>query len=257
MNIVAILQARMSSSRLPGKVLVPIVGKPMLALQIERLKRALTLNKIVVATSDGSDDDPIADLCLQLKVDCFRGSLDDVLDRYYNAAKTYQADIVVRLTADCPLSDASVIDDAVKLFEKGSYDFVSNTIVRTWPQGLDVEVLKFSILENIWRISELPSEREHVTLRITAHPNHYKMGSLINPHDDTSNHRWTVDEEADLKLVRIIYASLYPSNPKFKSEDVLKLFEKQPHLYEFNNSVDRLSGLKKSLERDREYMRGN
>ena len=255
MNVVAVLQARMSSRRLPGKVLMSVVSKPLLELQIERLRRAKTLTALVVATSDQDFDDPIAKLCRELNVSSFRGSLYDVLDRYYQTAKFYKADAVVRLTADCPLADPNVIDKAVRMFQRGNHDFVSNAVERTWPQGLDVEVISFSVLTKIWKKAQLPSEREHVTLYINKNIEQFRIGELINPDGDLSSHRWTVDEQSDLQLVSRIYEALYPINPQFDTYDVLAFLEEQPELSSINKRVDRLAGLRKSLESDKEYLR--
>ena len=157
--ILGILQARASSRRLPGKVMKPILGRPMLERQIERLRRARRLDKLVVATSTDPSDDPIAALCRSLAVECFRGSLDDVLDRFYQAARRAAPRAVVRLTGDCPLADPAVIDQLIELHARGGYDYTSNTLTRSYPDGLDAEVTQLHCLEAAWREARLPSER--------------------------------------------------------------------------------------------------
>src|SRR5262245_37090128 len=173
--ILGILQARVSSRRLPGKVLKPILGRPMLERQSERLRRAHRLDKLVVATSTDASDDAIAALCESLPLDCFRGALDDVLDRFYQAAKRYSADTVVRLTGDCPLADPSVIDELILLHESGGYDYTSNTLTRSYPDGLDAEVAQMRCLEAAWHEAALPSEREHVTPFIYRDPERFRL----------------------------------------------------------------------------------
>ena len=254
MSTVAILQARMSSSRLPGKVLAEVVGKPMLALQVERLRQSSTISRLVVATSDQNDDDSLVALCSEIDVECSRGSLNDVLDRFYRVALQTSASSIVRLTGDCPLCDPEVIDSAIRLHQDGQYDYTSNTIERTWPRGLDVEVIEFPKLRDIWREAKLPSEREHVTLRIFNYFDRYKVGKLVNPKGDFSHLRWTVDEDADLSLVRQIYGALYAVSPNFGTEEILNLLESRPELRSLNKHIDSEAGLKKSISKDREFL---
>jgi len=253
MNIIAIVQARMSSRRLPGKVLAPIVAKPMLALQMERLRRVTGFSELVVATSDRKDDDDIVALCRDIGCQYFRGSLDDVLDRFFQVANQYDADHVVRLAADCPLADPQVIDHAIRYHLDGGYDFTSNTLKRSWPQGLDVEVVLFRCLEEAWREARLPSEREHVTPFITSRPERYALGSIENETDLSQLH-WTVDEPDDLDLIRRIYEHIYPANPAFMTDDDLNLIEEHPDLEFLNAHIDRLEGLRRSVAKDHEYL---
>jgi spore coat polysaccharide biosynthesis protein SpsF (cytidylyltransferase family) len=161
--IVAIIQARMGSSRLPGKTIADVAGRPLLLHVVERTQRARRVDKVVVATTDRSSDDPIADLCQREGIQCFRGSEDDVLDRFYRTAQAHGADVVVRITADCPLIDAAVIDKVIARFQAGDCDYVSNILRYTYPDGLDTEVFSFAALERAWREAKKPSEREHVT----------------------------------------------------------------------------------------------
>jgi len=249
----AVLQARLSSSRLPGKVLLPVLGRPMLALQIERLRRSRRLDLLVVATSDEFADDPIADMCAKENVECFRGSLDDVLDRFYMAARQYNPKTVVRLTGDCPLADAAVIDACIDLFRAGDFDYASNALRPSFPDGLDVEVIRAECLEQAWREAALPSEREHVTPFIHGHPERYRIGHYRHS-QDLSALRWTVDEPEDLDFVRAVYAELYPGNPEFSMQDVLALLQSHPRLAAMNSHHQRNEGLATSLRMDAEYL---
>jgi glutamate-1-semialdehyde 2,1-aminomutase len=246
---VAVLQARFSSSRLPGKVLLPLQGRPMLARQLERLRRSRRVDALVVATSDRPDDDELAALCAEEGVACFRGSLDDVLDRFYRAADQYKPAAVVRLTGDCPLADPAVIDACIDFFRAGGYDYASNSVEPTFPDGLDVEVMRFDCLERAWREAAVPSEREHVTPFIHTRPDRFRIGSFRNKRD-LSSMRWTVDEPDDLEFVRAVYAALYPENSAFATGDVLALLERRPELAAINDRHQRNEGYEKSKARD-------
>jgi len=249
MRTVAILQARAGSSRLPGKVLKPLLGRPMLARQIERVRRCARLDELVVATSTHASDDAIEALCRDEGVACFRGSLDDVLDRFHAAAVQHRADRVVRLTGDCPLADARLIDAVVEHLQRGGYDFVSNALEPTFPDGLDAAVFRTQLLEDAWREATLPSEREHVTLFMRRQAERYRIGSF-KAEVDHSHLRWTVDEPADFEFVAAVYGRLYPGNPAFGFEDILKLLEREPALLEVNRGIERNEGLRRSLARD-------
>ena len=247
--ILAILQARVSSCRFPGKVLKPLLGEPMLARQIERVKRSRSIDRLVVATSNDASDDLIEELCDKLEVDCFRGSLDDVLDRFYQAAKAHGATDVVRLTGDCPLIDPEVIDEVIQLYRTGEYDYASNTLEPTFPDGLDIEVFRFECLEQAWREAKLSSEREHVTLAIHRHPERYKLG-MLKKERNLSALRWTVDEPDDYELITKFYEALYPVNPEFGFEDLVRHVDANPELMTYNTGHRRNEGLEKSLAQD-------
>lgn len=232
MNL-AILQARLSSSRLPGKVLRPIVGQPMMALQIERLLRAKSINKLVVATSDNTEDDAIASLCQQLGVSCYQGNLDNVLDRFYQVVKQYNPDHIIRLTADCPLACPYVIDEVVNQHIKLGNSYTSNAIEHHYLDGLDVEVMTREALIQAWQNSTTPLEKEHVTPYIIERPDLFKA-SKVKSNQEHSKHRWTVDYPQDFELVEFVYQTLYANNPQFSTEDVLTLLAKNPEIYELN-----------------------
>ncbi|CCQ59832.1 cytidylyltransferase domain-containing protein [Crocosphaera watsonii] len=239
--LLAIIQARVSSSRLPGKVLKPILGKPMLALQIERIQRSHLIENLVIATSDNITDNSIEDLCKILNVECFRGSLEDVLDRFYQAAKPYSPDHVIRLTGDCPLCDPELIDKIIRYHLMGDFDYTSNTIDPTYPDGLDGEILRYNCLEKAWNSAQLDSQREHVTPFIYQNPELFKIGSYKNS-IDLSYLRWTVDELVDFQLISQIYTDLYPKNANFTTENILEYLEINPDLKTINSRYQRNAG---------------
>jgi spore coat polysaccharide biosynthesis protein SpsF len=251
--ILAILQARASSRRLPGKVLKPILGRPMLALQLERVGRAQRIDRLLVATSLDASDDPIAALCRELGIGCFRGSLDDVLDRFYQAAADLNPTSVVRLTGDCPLADPVVIDHLIQQHIARGDDYTSNTLTRTFPDGLDAEVMRLACLEAAWREAALPSEREHVTPFIYHRPERFKLGGLSQA-NDLSHWRWVVDEPADLAFISRIYEALYPANPAFTTADVLSLLRERPDVAAMMGRAKTNEGYEKSLAADAAYL---
>ncbi|MBF0127562.1 MAG: aminotransferase class III-fold pyridoxal phosphate-dependent enzyme, partial [Magnetococcales bacterium] len=240
--ILAILQARLSSTRLPGKVLKPLLDQPMLARQIERVQRAKRLDALLVATSGEPEDDPVEQLCHTVGVACFRGALHDVLDRFYHAALPHQPEHVVRLTGDCPLADPQVIDELIGFHLAGGFDYSSNALEPTFPDGLDVEAMRFSALAAAWSSATLPLEREHVTLHLVHHPERFRHGSFRRE-PDLSHLRWTVDEAEDFELVTRIYGALYPRKPAFGLGDVLEFLQENPHLMTCNTHHRRNAGL--------------
>ena len=246
-----ILQARMSSTRLPGKVLKPIVGKAMLAHQIERVQRANLVDKIIIATSDNASDDAIEQLCNRLNVPCFRGNLPDVLDRFYQASLAFPSDVIVRLTGDCPLIDSGIIDKVIATHLCSNNDYTSNFEPASFPDGLDVEVFNSSVLKTTWTKAEKPSEREHVTPFIRNNPNLFHCGSV--QHDTNLSHlRWTVDEKEDFIFVDKIYQALYGINPAFTFKDVLHYLEQHPEVAKINQGFIRNEGLLASQQQDKE-----
>ena len=249
MKTVAIIQARMGSTRLPGKVLATIAGKPMLWQVVERTRRAKALDQIIVATSEDLDDNVVAEFCTESAIDCFRGVKEDVLDRYYQASKLLKAEVIVRLTADCPLLDSTVVEKVVGEFFAGDYDYVSNTLEPTFPVGLDTEVLRQEALEQAWRDARLMSEREHVTPYIWKHPLLFHLGNVKHDHD-LSKFRWTVDEPEDLEFVRRVYRSL-ARTASFGMAEMLGLIEMHPELAKINAKFQRDEGYDKSVREDK------
>lgn len=249
MTIIALLQARCSSSRLPGKVLKPLLGKPMILRQIERLRRVRGIDELVVVTSEASSDDELAEVCRNAGITVFRGSLDDVLDRFYRAIESKTVDHVVRLTADCPLTDPATVDAVIDFYLEGGFDYASNTLSPTYPDGLDAEIFRAEVLRTIWREASLPSEREHVTSFIYKHPERFRLGNLTNAHD-LSSLRWTVDTPEDFRFVEAVYGKLYAGNPEFDFADVLSLLSHQPELQAINVDQARNAGYLTSLSQD-------
>lgn len=238
-SVAIILQARMGATRLPGKPLKTVMGKALLSYQLERLRKAETIDKIIVATTTDNDDNLIADLSHLENVLVYRGSCEDVLDRYYQAAKLYDVDVVVRITGDCPLIDPDVIDKVVTSFLKHQprYDYMGNTLKLTYPRGLDVEVFSFAALEKAWKEAKLTYEREHVTPYFYQHPEIFSLEN-IECEKDLSKHRWTVDTEADFDLVSRIISALYPENPDFTTEDILSLLKHHPEWNAINAHIN-------------------
>ena len=248
--ILGILQARMSSSRLPGKVLKPILGEPMIVRQIERLRRSRRIDRLVLATSVESQDDALAAAVGAAGLAVHRGSLNDVLDRFIAAASPYKPDWIVRLTGDCPLADPELIDHVIDATLAAAADYGSNTLEPTYPDGLDVEVVRCAALEEVWRAGGSAAEREHVTLGIHRHPERFRLVD-VKAERDLSRLRWTVDEARDFTLVEQIYAALYPANPSFGTSDILALLDRRPELATLNTGIERNEGLVRSLAAER------
>jgi spore coat polysaccharide biosynthesis protein SpsF len=246
-KVVCIIQARLGSTRLPNKVLLKVCDKEILLHVIERVSRSKEIGCIVIATTKQPGDKKIEELVIGLKdpkVKCFRGSEEDVLDRYYQAAKAYEADIIVRITADCPLIDWTVIDKVVRAFSSGKYDYVSNVLGRrTYPRGLDTECFSFDVLEKMWNICKDKREREHVTTYIRENTPIFKTKNILNS-TDLSSLRWTLDETDDLILINTIYDELYKSNPQFNTDDIIALLKKKPELSKINIHVEQKKNIK-------------
>lgn len=247
MKIVAIIQARMGSTRLPGKVLADISGSPMLKRIIERISVTPHIDQIVLATTTSQEDNSLAEWIANNfpQVECFRGDQFDVLDRFYQCAKLYNGKLIIRVTADDPLKDAAIIHRAIEyFFLNPTLDYCSNTIKPTYPEGLDIEVFKYSALERAWRESRLPSEREHVT------PYIWKNSHLFNIQNfeytrDLSKWRWTVDKPVDLIFINIIYQQ-FIEDPLVNFEKIIKYLDTNPEVSIINNGTVRNEGYLKS-----------
>jgi spore coat polysaccharide biosynthesis protein SpsF len=215
-----------------------VLGKPLLSYLIERLQRCQQADKVVVATTTNPLDQQIVDFCRKEKTPCYRGSEKDVLDRYFRAAKHYGADIVVRITGDCPLADPNLIDAMLVEFLQ-SYpkcDYLSNVITRTFPRGLDVEIMTMECLEEEKRYALSQEELEHVTTYILRHPDRFATHSITTQRD-LSPHRWTVDTQEDFTLIRNLIEALYPHNPEFTMEDVLEILDANPEWIKINSHI--------------------
>ncbi len=247
MKRVAVVQARMGSSRLPGKVLKDILGRPMLYHVVRRARAADLVDLVVVATTEAEADDVLEAFCVSEGIPCFRGSENDVLDRYYRTARFFGADVIVRITADCPLLDPAVIDRVIDVFRSGEYDYVSNALEPTYPDGLDTEVFSIGALQRAWEEAGLVSEREHVTPYIWKNKSIFRTAAVRHT-EDLSGFRWTVDEPGDLEFVRRIYA--YFGAADFGMTDVLELLQREQGLSEINRGPRRNEGYEKSLRAD-------
>lgn len=232
-KVVAILQARMSSTRLPGKVLRPILGRPMIELQLERMKRCSRLDELVVATSVRPDDNPLADLCSQIGTKVFRGSLENVLDRFYQAALIHSAVHVVRFTGDCPLIDPEIVDTLVDFYFEKGVAYATYCRPPSLPDGLDAEIFSFAALKTAWGEAVSSYDLEHVTPYIVKRPDRFPAANWVYS-ENLSCMRWTVDEPEDLNFVSAIFEALYPSNPAFGMQDVLDLLRRRPEIGAMN-----------------------
>lgn len=231
MSTAIVVQARMGSTRLPGKVLKDVAGRPMLSYQMERLRRVKRAERIVVATTDQPADDAVERFCQKEKIACVRGSEHDVLARYHLAIERFPADVVVRITADCPLIDPAIVDEAIAAYEP---DYVSNMLETTYPYGMAVEVFSAQALREAHREAKDPAEREHVTPFIYRHPERYRLRSLTMA-PNLSHHRWTVDTPEDFELVSRLLKTL---KPHFTLQDVLAVLDEHPDWCAINAHVE-------------------
>jgi len=236
-NKVAIIQARLGSTRLPGKIFKTLAGKPMLWHVVDRLSHSKIIDKIIVATTTLPEDDPVEQFCLSNKISIYRGSSNDVLSRYYETAKIYNAGIVIRVTSDCPVIDPNIIDAMLAQFiYDNSIDCMSNCIQRTFPRGLDTEIFTFSALKKTYTEAKLNYEHEHVTPYIYNNPDKFIIKNYANE-TDLSSYRWTVDTFEDFRLIEEIYKNLYQKDKIFLFKDILQLIEKRPDLSRINQDI--------------------
>lgn len=252
MRTAVIIQARMGSSRLPGKVLMKVDGRELLSYMLERVAGAKSVSQVIVATTVDPKDDPIAAFCEKNGVRVFRGDENDVLDRYYQAALTVKPQVVVRLTSDCPLIDPKVIDLVVERHLSAGDDYTANTAppVGTYPDGMDVEVFSFQALERAWKEAKLPSEREHVTFFL------WKTGrfktSRVDLPQSLSSFRLTVDYPQDLEVVTAVLKELHARNPLFTMAQVIDFLNAHPDIRERNSAIGWNQGWKPALEKDKQ-----
>lgn len=241
--MLAIIQARMASTRLPGKMLADIDGQPMLWHVVNRTMRSSRVDRLIVATSVNSGDDPIVQFCARNNIDCFRGSEDDVLDRFYQAAKAAKADSVIRITGDCPLLDSSLLDEVARIYTTGDFDYVTNSLRYTYPDGLDVEVFSYKALERAWTEAKSSREREHV-VSYFKYSGKFKITNVDNPKGAVGEkYRWSVDEPVDLEFVREVYSRLSKGkNFDFGMDEVLNLLCENPEITDINTGINRNEG---------------
>ncbi|MDW7726681.1 MAG: glycosyltransferase family protein [Candidatus Methanoperedens sp.] len=239
MKVVAIIQARMGSTRLPGKIMKEILGKPVILWDLDRVSLSKLIDEIVVAIPYGKENDIIVDTIKEYndKIVIARGSEDDVLDRYYQAAVQTNADVVVRITSDCPLIDPVVIDKVIKQFLDNDCDYCSNSLIRTYPRGLDTEVFSYKALEMAWNEAKKDYEREHVTPYIIENPDKFKLLNVAND-IDLSHLRWTLDTKDDFEFIDAIYERIHSKKQLFFMDDVLELLGREPELININRHIE-------------------
>ena len=256
MKTIAIIQGRMGSVRLPGKIMMPLCGQiPALGCMLARVKQSKQIDQLIVATTTNPEDQAVVQYLQGTNQEYFRGSEQDLLDRYYQGAKTFGAkssDIVVRLTADCPVIDPDVIDDIVKIYKAGGYDFVSNTLQPySFPDGMDVEVFSFKNLERAWREASLPSHREHVTFYFWQHPDLFKIFYHKSDKDLTS-YRLTLDYSEDYQVLQKVYEHF--SGFEFSMQDILQFLDQHPEIRNINAALPQNAGWLESLEADKKFL---
>lgn len=236
-KIVTVIQARSGSTRLPGKVMMDILGRPLLLRMVERVQRAALAGTIVIATTTESSDDVIEKLCEQEGLNCYRGNRDDLLDRHYQTGLLYHADAVVKIPSDCPLIDPKVIDRVLQYYLDHDYDFVSNLHPATYPDGNDVEVMSMKTITTAWQNATLKMEREHTTPYIWERPELFRIATLTweTGLDYSMSHRWTIDYPEDFDFIKRVYEELYPSDPAFTLQNILDLTDRNPDIFALNS----------------------
>lgn len=237
-SISIVVQARMSSSRLPKKVLLPILGESLLYRMVERLQQIKHKASIVIATSENSEDDVIEEFCLAKNITCFRGSLNNLLDRHYQVGVLTNADIVIKIPSDCPLIDPRIVDKVLDFYfeNEGEYDFVSNLHPATYPDGNDVEIMTFEALKKAWQEASRPLELEHTTPYFWENPDKFRLANVTweTGLDYSMSHRFTIDYYEDYLFIKRVFEELYPQNPAFSLEDILLLLQEKPEIFEIN-----------------------
>lgn len=239
MLIVTVIQARTGSTRLPGKVLMPLAGKPLLVRMAERVMQAPLAGTVVIATTTDPADDAVAALCAAENMLCYRGHPTDLLDRHYQAALQYDADVVLKIPSDCPLIDPAIIDKVTGFYldHQQQYDYVGNLHPTSYPDGNDVEVMSFAALENAWKHASRQLEREHTTPYIWENPQLFRIGSVLweTGKDFSKSHRWTIDYPEDYEFIRQVYDALYSGNPRFGLQEIINLVENRVDIFKINS----------------------
>lgn len=238
MTVAIIVQARMGSTRLPGKIMKNVLGKTLLEYLLERLKRVTKADAVCIATTTGPQEQSILDICNRMSVKTFRGSEEDVLDRYFRAAQQLKAEVIVRVTSDCPLIDPIEIDKLIGYYLEnlGTYDYIADIPQRSYPRGMGAEIFSFEALTMAHQDAKTPPEREHVTPHLYWNPQKFRIGHFTFE-EDQKDHRWTVDTSEDLELISKIIENLYPQNRNFAIWDILELFKENPEWKYINSCV--------------------
>lgn len=247
MQVSAIIQARMGSTRLPGKIMKKLNGISLLECQLNQLQNSKLLDKIIIATTTNPEDNIIEEFGHSKNIQCFRGSSLDVLDRYFQCAKKFNLKHIARITSDCPLIDPTIVDQTIEIYNNETYDYVNNFYKRSFPSGTEVEIISFNTLEKTWKEAKKPSEREHVTPYIYNNPMKFKIGSL-EYETNISNLHWAVDRIEDFKLVKTLYQKI--NKKPILLADILNLIKKEPSLLEINKYTNPHEGYFKSLEEE-------
>jgi spore coat polysaccharide biosynthesis protein SpsF len=235
MKKLIVIQARLGSTRFPNKVMMPLKGRPLLLRMIQRVAAVKVDCDLIVATTTNPEDDTLRDLCKKFSIPCYSGHLTDLLDRHYQAAKQNYADVVIKIPSDCPLIDPRIIDKVVRFYDEHSqeYDYVSNLHPATYPDGNDVEIMPFQVLEYAWKEAQLPMEREHTTPFIWERPERFRIGNVTwgTGKDYSMTHRWTIDYPEDFIFIKNVYDHLWTAdNPIFSLYEILALLREEPIL---------------------------
>lgn len=252
LNIVVVVQARTGSTRLPEKILKPILGKSVLYRQMERILAAKTPTHVIAATTTSPDDDRIVEICQKEKFEYYRGHPTDLLDRHYKVALQMQADVVIKIPSDCPLIDPRIIDRVIKYYidNREKYDYVSNLHPATYPDGNDVEVMPFHVLKRTWEEAEKRFELEHTTPYIWDNPHKFRIGNVVweTGKDLSMSHRFTIDYQEDYKFINTVYEELYPENPGFSLEDILELLDRHSEIYSINSQYAGVNWYRENID---------
>ncbi len=251
--MLTLIQARRGSSRLPDKVSLDLCGQPLLLRQVERVRRAQLAGRVAVITTTDPADDALIDLCRTHRIEVFRGSPADLLDRHYQAALHFEEnEVVVKIPSDCPLIDPAVIDRVIGVYRAtaGQYDYVSNLHPATYPDGNDVEVMAFGALKTAWREAARPLEREHTTPFFWENPDRFRLANVVweAGFDYSMSHRFTIDYPQDYEFIKAVYNALYPSNPAFGLTDILSLLQRKPGIFALNQSLAGVNWYRNHLE---------
>lgn len=251
-KIVIVVQARMSSSRLPGKVMLPVLGESLLFRMMERLQMIKHKAQFVIAIPEGRQDDIIEQECIQMGVPCYRGSLNNLLDRHYQAAKLYDAGIVLKIPSDCPLIDPRIVDEVLDFYfeNEGVYDYVSNLHPATFPDGNDVEIMTMDCIERARREAARPLELEHTTPYIWENPDKFRIGNVTwsAGKDYSMSHRFTIDYPADYEFIKAVFEELYTKKADFSCGDILQLLESRPDIYRINSTYSGVNWYRNHLD---------